>query len=381
MSTNYKGDKNKLVSSDYLYNQLKIYNLIISDKIKDIYSLTSQMKYSTVATYADLQAIDLKTITNVTIMNVQKDETHLDVDGNPLVCLYLIFPRMSDTEPPTMTFIGSLNMSQAVIQKMLEKALFIWIPEHYEQTTNTVSNALKVVGDDATLADGQIKVSDVTPVLPDTYVPKIGDYVLLVEEKNSNVPKFVTRDEINVTTVGKFSSQVENEGTDDEKEILLWNGKKIEAESVDTITKDETKVITSGGVYNGLYVEKTQTIIDTPAHYSVCQSTDTGALNVVTVVTDGATQILLNDINTQTTPEDLSTLTGDGTEYVKHIAEVNHEETYDEEKYALKDDTYTKTEVNNKITEALSGGIQTMEETEWDTYFNALTITAKESGN
>ena len=50
MSTNYKGDINKLVSSDYLYNQLKIYNLIISDKIKNVYSLTSQMKYSTVAT-------------------------------------------------------------------------------------------------------------------------------------------------------------------------------------------------------------------------------------------------------------------------------------------------------------------------------------------
>ena len=381
MPTNYKGDKNKLVSSDYLYNQLKIYNLIISDKIKDIYSLTSQMKYSTVATYADLQAVDLEKITNVTIMNVQKDETHLDADGNPLVCLYLVFPRMSDTEPPTMTFIGSLNMSQAVIQKMLEKALFIWIPEHYEQSTDSAPNALEVVADDATLTDGQIKLSDVTPVLPNTYVPKIGDYVLLVEEKNSNVPKFVTRNEINVTTVGKFSSQVENEGTDDEKEILLWNGKKIEAESVDTITKDETKVITSGGVYNGLYVEKTQTVIDTPAYYSVCQSTDTGALNVVTVVTDGATQILLNDINTQTTPEDLSTLTGDGTEYVKHIAEVNHEETYDEEKYALKDDTYTKTEVNNKITEALSGGIQVMEETEWNTYFNALTITAKDGGN
>ena len=381
MSTNYKGDANKLVSSDYLYNQLKIYNLIISDKIKNIYSLTSQMKYSTVATYANLQAIDLETITNVTIMNVQKDETHLDVDGNPLVSLYLVFPRMSDTEPPTMTFIGSLNMSQAVIQKMLEKALFIWIPEHYEQSTNTVPNALEVVADDATLADGQIKLSDVTPVLPDTYTPSVGDYILLVEEKNSNVPKFITRDEIDATTVGKFSTQIENEGTDDEKEILLWDGKKIEAESVDTITKGETKVITSGGVYNGLYVEKTQTVIDTPAYYSVCTSSDDGALNVVTVVTDETTQILLDDINTQTTPEDLSTLTGDGTEYVKFIAEVNHEEIYDEEKYAIKDDTYTKTEVDNKILEALSGGIQVMEETEWNTYFDTLTITAKESGN
>ena len=296
MSTNYKGDKNKLVSSDYLYNQLKIYNLIISDKIKDIYSLTSQMKYSTVATYAELQAIDLETITNVTIMNVQKDETHLNVDGNPLVSLYLVFPRMSDTEPPTMTFIGSLNMSQAVIQKMLEKALFIWIPEHYEQSTNSTPNALEVVADDATLTDGQIKLSDVTPVLPDTYTPQVGDYVLLVEEKNSNVPKFVTRNEINVTTVGKFSSQVENEGADDEKEILLWNGKKIEAESVDTITKDETKVITSGGVYNGLHVEKTQTVIDTPAYYSVCQSSDDGALNVVLTVSDTSTEIALDDI-------------------------------------------------------------------------------------
>ena len=314
-------------------------------------------------------------------MNVQQDKTHLDVDGNPLVSLYLIFPRISDTEPPTMTFIGSLNMSQAVIQKMLEKALFIWIPKHYEQTTSTVPNALEVVKDDATLTDGQVKLSDVTPVLPDTYVPQIGDYVLLVEEKNSNVPKFVTKDEIDVTTVGKFSSQVKNEGTADEKEILLWNNKKIEAESVDTITKDETKVITSGGVYNGLHVEKTQIIIDTPAYYSVCTSSDDGALNVVTSVTDETTQILLDDINTQTTPEDLTKLTGDGTEYVRHIAEVNHKETYNEEKYALKDDVYTKTEVNNEITKALTGGVQLMEETEWNTYFSNLTITAKESGN
>ena len=134
-------------------------------------------------------------------------------------------------------------------------------------------------------------------------------------------------------------------------------------------------------LYDALHVEKTKTVIDTPAYYSVCTSSDDGALNVVTVVTDGATQILLDDINTQTTPEDLSTLTGDGTEYVKHIAEVNHEETYDEEKYAIKDDTYTKTEVDNEITKALAGGIQVMEETEWDTYFNALTITAKDGGN
>ena len=134
-------------------------------------------------------------------------------------------------------------------------------------------------------------------------------------------------------------------------------------------------------LYDALHVEKTQTVIDTPAYYSVCTSSDDGALNVVTVVADSSTQIALDDIIGQTTPEDLSGLIGDGTEYVKHVAEVNHEETYDEEKYAIKDDTYTKTEVDNEITKALAGGIQVMEEDDWNTYFNNLTITAKESGN
>ena len=132
-------------------------------------------------------------------------------------------------------------------------------------------------------------------------------------------------------------------------------------------------------LYDALHVEKTETVIDTPAYYSVCTSSDDGALNVVTVVTDGATQILLDDINTQTTPEDLSTLTGDGTEYVKHIAEVNHEETYDEEKYMLKDNTYDKETIDNKIVQA-STGLDAMTTDEWNTYFDTLTITAKESG-
>lgn len=145
---------------------------------------------------------------------------------------------------------------------------------------------------------------------------------------------------------------------------------------VDVIEKDNTNPISSKGVYNGLYVEKTQTVIDTPAYYSVCQSTDTGALNVVLTVSDASTEIALNDINTQTTPEDLSTLTGDGTEYVKHIAEVNHEETYDEEKYMLKDNTYDKETIDNKIVQA-STGLEAMTTDEWNTYFNNLIITAK----
>ena len=129
--------------------------------------------------------------------------------------------------------------------------------------------------------------------------------------------------------------------------------------TVDVIEKDNANAISSKGVYSGLYIEKTETIIDTPAYYSVCQSTDDGALNVVTMVADSSTQIPLDDINTQITPEDLSTLTGDGTEYVKYIAEVSHEETYDVEKY-------------------LSGDYITIDE--WNTYFDNLEINSTGGG-
>lgn len=133
-------------------------------------------------------------------------------------------------------------------------------------------------------------------------------------------------------------------------------------------------------LYDALHVEKTEIIIDTPAYYSVCQSTDAGALNVVLTVSDPSTEIALDDIKVQTTPEDLSALTGDGTEYVKYIAEVNHEETYDEEKYMLKDNTYDKETIDNKIVQA-STGLETMTTDEWNTYFGSLIITAKDGGN
>lgn len=129
--------------------------------------------------------------------------------------------------------------------------------------------------------------------------------------------------------------------------------------TVDVIEKDNTNAISSKGVYSGLYIEKTETIIDTPAYYSVCQSTDDGALNVVLTVSEASTEIALNEIIGQTTPEDLSTLTGDGTEYVKYIAEVSHEETHDVEKY-------------------LSGDYMTIDE--WNTYFDNLEINSTVGG-
>ena len=83
-----------------------------------------------------------------------------------------------------------------------------------------------------------------------------------------------------------------------------------------------------------LFEEKTREVVDSEAYYSLeTDSTLAGVKQVVTTITDADTQILLTDVNTQTTPVDLTSLVGDGTEYVLYHDKVIHEEEYDESIY------------------------------------------------
>ncbi len=59
-------------------------------------------------------------------------------------------------------------------------------PKHYAQGASTDAGALKVVADTATPGTGEIKVSDVTPLLDATYEPAENDYVVPVEGKEVN---------------------------------------------------------------------------------------------------------------------------------------------------------------------------------------------------
>ena len=128
--------------------------------------------------------------------------------------------------------------------------------------------------------------------------------------------------------------------------------------------------------HKALYHKETITVVDTPAYYNLATSSDSGSLNVVLTVTDNTTQIALTDVNTQTTPVDLSGLTGDGSEYVVLVPEVNHEEEVEKETYAKNSDVYDKATVDEKITEIASGGLKPMSEDEFNTFWNGLTITA-----
>lgn len=52
------------------------------------------------------------------------------------------------------------------------------IPSHYEKVENSVEGALEIVANDTeTVGDNQIKLENVTPVLPTSYTPTVGDFV------------------------------------------------------------------------------------------------------------------------------------------------------------------------------------------------------------
>ena len=89
-----------------------------------------------------------------------------------------------------------------------------------------------------------------------------------------------------------------------------------------------------------LFEEKSIEIVDSEAYYSLeTDSTLAGVKQVVTTITDADTQILLDEINTQLEPVDLTSLVGDGTEYVLYHDRVVHTEEYEETIYLPRSET------------------------------------------
>ena len=137
----------------------------------------------------------------------------------------------------------------------------------------------------------------------------------------------------------------------------LYKVLKLEDDRVKAKLKDE------------LYEDKTRTVIDTPENYVACQSTDTDALEVVA---DGsaltATQVELSTVQAFVP----TAVVG---EYYQHIAEVSHDEPYTDTIYRKKEDSYSKEEVDAKIT-AASTGMESMTPTEFNDFFDNLVVTA-----
>ena len=97
---------------------------------------------------------------------------------------------------------------------------------------------------------------------------------------------------------------------------------------------NDKNIITVGNLHSKLFEKKSKEIVDSEAYYSLeTDSTLAGVKQVVTNITDADTQILLDEINTQLEPVDLTSLVGDGTEYVLYHDKVVHEEEYEESIY------------------------------------------------
>ena len=131
-----------------------------------------------------------------------------------------------------------------------------------------------------------------------------------------------------------------------------------------------------GKLHKSLYHTETITVVDQEQYYNIATSGDSGALKVVLTVSDSSTEIALTDINTQTVPVDLSALTGDGTEYVVLVPATTHDEGVEVETYRKASESYSKEEVDAKIT-AASTGMESMTPTEFNDYYDNLTITSK----
>ena len=264
-----------------------------------------------------------------------------------------------------------------LLQDGLDKELYIYTVDHYEACLSSDEGALLIVNDTATPSDGEIKLSDVTPIQPDGTVVNVGDYVKFVPSVKTDVTRFVGRNEIDVDTVSKLSTIEETLDDGSKKQYLGFNNEKIETELQldDVPTKDSNKFVNSGAVYSSLYHTETVTVVDQEQYYNIATSGDSGALKVVLTVSDSSTEIALTDINTQTVPVDLSALTGDGTEYVVLVPATTHDEGVEVETYRKASESYTKEEVDAKIT-AASTGMESMTPTEFNDYFDNLVVTA-----
>ena len=113
--------------------------------------------------------------------------------------------------------------------------------------------------------------------------------------------------------------------------MKFYNNMPLEA----TVDESNPKHLTTvGAVHDKLWEKKTREVVDSEAYYSLeTDSTLAGVKQVVTNITDADTQILLDEINTQLEPVDLTSLVGDGTEYVLYHDRVTHTETYKESIY------------------------------------------------
>ena len=273
----------------------------------------------------------------------------------------------------------SLVQLDAKRDKVLHDELFTdhkAIIEHYKLADQQDgSEGLLIVDTVVSNPSTEVLLTDVqAKLLPDDLtVYAAGQYVILVPELPAHSEEiYLKKSAINLNTVSKLSTIEETLDDGSKKQYLGFNNEKIETELQldDAPTKDSDKFVNSGAVYGSLFETKQRTVIDTPENYVVCTSGDAGALEVVDdSAVPTATQVKLSTVQAFVP----TALVG---EYYQHIAEVSHDEPYEDTIYRKKEDSYSSKEIDDKLMEIASGGLKPETIDEYKAFYNSLTITA-----
>ena len=282
------------------------------------------------------------------ISNYVLDSTPLTMDDLVDSSVVIAVPYTGDTDKTVTsdyvykTLSDIIPKLHAKTQDELYHEIYEYTTAYYELSSVGTDGALEIVADGTSpLTDTQIEESNVTPIKEGQTVA-VGDYVILVESQKTNVTKFVPRSEL------------------------------------DTVpTKDSENRLTSGSVYSSLYETKQRTVIDTPENYVVCTSTDIGALEVVADdTTPTATQVTLSTVQAFVPTAQVG-------EYYQHIDEVSHLEDYEDTIYREKDDSYSISEIEDKVTELKAliveistKGLKPVSMDEYQSFMNDLVVTA-----
>lgn len=233
---NYKGDSEKVVSSDYLNKQMIPIIKELRHELGQVFDLTKSITYNSVETKADLDKVDLSNLEKILIYLVKTDESREQKEGVYPSAIYIAMPT-DDTTNTSFQFMGELNVSEAIMsarmKEAIEKALYIFtdeIPEHY--TLSDDGTGLTIVSDDTEVGENQIKLSNVNAKkLPtDEHEYAVGEIVKLVpkvDSTNTGITKFVKRDEIDVNTVKDLSTITEQDEEGNEIYYLGFKGNKV----------------------------------------------------------------------------------------------------------------------------------------------------------
>ena len=142
--------------------------------------------------------------------------------------------------------------------------------------------------------------------------------------------------------------------------MKFYNNVPLEA----TVDESNPKHLTTvGAVHDKLWVKKTRVVVDVIEHYELASAQDgSEGLKIVAdgTVADVDKEIQLSDVQAKLLTTD-NHVYAEG-EYVILIPEQNHEEEYEEEKYARRDD--------------IPEGSVTLSLDEWNAYSDNLVITA-----